>query len=452
MIQALTVEYPITRPFPGRWFAPLVYTTAAISVAVLAVLNATLTGYETITVFQGDFNITQSYWYSRWLPSYLNAKPGTLCDPRVYNAGDKFTTNYTSFRYEIETVDTATAGTGTTYNGATLEDCDITRLHLNGDIRTWTTDITAVVTCKAKNGFEITARTDFTMSRLPGRRASALSIMETGFITEDMAEVQGNPRFVATGTMLQLAAEDGGQWMWALVKATNNTSPNLISTEVEFEWCPASMGLDAPCSTQKPVFRTVIATMVYPNSTFDFWHPKNTGGPGIITDAMFASYSNIVQTVHAAVRVDLGNPSPNNFLLNSNATDNTLYALFPASSGVNVTRSLLYMARKSPNVIGLDKFLPMNVTGPASLQVVYLCRFQRRKSMSQAAVAIIVATLSMFSGGWAIFMLVATTLTKMKDGHANLCESHATKANPSSYELIGVQKYPPRTPPHGGES
>jgi hypothetical protein len=127
-----------------------------------------LTGYETITVFKSDFNITQSHWYDHWLPGAI-AKPGTLCDPHIFNVGDTFTTNYQLFQWTIESISNANAGdSGIVYKGTTLEDCDISTLDLNGDIRTRTLDITAVVTCSVNGEFEVRARTSFTMTSLPG--------------------------------------------------------------------------------------------------------------------------------------------------------------------------------------------------------------------------------------------------------------------------------------------
>jgi hypothetical protein len=81
-----------------------------------------LTGYETVTVFQSDFNATQSFWYDKYMP-YRVPIPGTLCDPHVINVEDPFTTNYTFFEWAIESITGANAGnSGISYKGATLDD------------------------------------------------------------------------------------------------------------------------------------------------------------------------------------------------------------------------------------------------------------------------------------------------------------------------------------------
>ncbi|KAF8889656.1 hypothetical protein BD779DRAFT_1671769 [Infundibulicybe gibba] len=164
-----SLEYPLTRPFPGKWFAILSYIGAAVAVGILISINVALTGYEVVTVFRADYNFTQPHWYDKWLPSSA-LKKGGLCDSHVFNIGDAFTTNYTLFQWSVETIVRANAGdSGIAYAGSTLEDCDIAALYLNGDIRTWTLDVTAVVECDIKNKFEVTARTTFSVTSLPGK-------------------------------------------------------------------------------------------------------------------------------------------------------------------------------------------------------------------------------------------------------------------------------------------
>jgi len=127
-----------------------------------------LTGYETITVFESDFNATQSFWYNKYMP-YRVPTPGTLCDPYVFNAGDPFTTNYTFFEWTIESITRANAGnSGISYKGATLNDCDVSSIYVDADLRTWSVAFTVVVQCQHENLYEINAKTSFTISILPG--------------------------------------------------------------------------------------------------------------------------------------------------------------------------------------------------------------------------------------------------------------------------------------------
>ena len=133
-----------------------------------------LTGYETITVFESDFNATQSFWYNKYMP-FSVPTPGTLCDPHVFNAGDPLTTNYTFFEWTIESITRANAGnSGLSYKGDTLNDCDVSSIYVDGDLRTWSVAFTVVVQC-----YKISAQTSFTISFLPGRNSPLLGTVKS---------------------------------------------------------------------------------------------------------------------------------------------------------------------------------------------------------------------------------------------------------------------------------
>jgi hypothetical protein len=211
-----TLDYTLTRPFPGRWFAPVSFICALIVIAFLTTLNGTriyrltlryapdsrltppfpsavaLTGYETITAFEGDFNVTQTHWFDRWIPTGVH-KAGTLCAPHVFNVGDSFTTNYTLFQWSIESVNKANAGnSGVSYQGSSLEGCDIISIYLNGDMHLLTIDVTVVVACRVTGEFEVNAKTMFSMSSLPGKHSPLLGVLRSG--ESAISAPTGDPR------------------------------------------------------------------------------------------------------------------------------------------------------------------------------------------------------------------------------------------------------------------
>ena len=75
--------------------------------------TAALTGYEyeTITVFQSDFNATpgQTSWFDQLLP-FHEPKPGALCAGHVFNIEDPFTTNYSFFNWNVDSIIRPNAG------------------------------------------------------------------------------------------------------------------------------------------------------------------------------------------------------------------------------------------------------------------------------------------------------------------------------------------------------
>lgn len=140
---------------------------------------------------------------------------------------------------------------------------------------------------------------------------------------------------------------------------------------------------------------------------------------------------NLLQTVYAAVRLDLGIDSPNNYILHKEVMPQTLNSTFPVTAttpanpnNIGLT-SHLYSSWSNPNAtdsFGTDyswmwQFLPEIVApGPAAIQVVYLCHLQSRKSPGSLIISVLVAVLSMFSSGWAIYLLAIGTFAKRYPG------------------------------------
>ncbi|KAG8983282.1 hypothetical protein FRB93_007314 [Tulasnella sp. JGI-2019a] len=56
--------------------------------------------------------------------------------------------------------------------------------------------------------------------------------------------------------------------------------------------------------------------------------------------------------------------------------------------------------------------LPLDGSKRSTISVPFLCRFSVRKSTGEAFIAVLVATLSMFSAGWAVFILVCSYFAK----------------------------------------
>ncbi|KAJ6526186.1 hypothetical protein DFH09DRAFT_1188077 [Mycena vulgaris] len=455
-----TLEYPLTRHFPGRLFAPVAYGGAIVVLAFLATINAALAGYETVTVFNSDFHVTQNLWFHRFLPTY-GPKSGTLCDPRLLSLGDTLSTNYTLFEYTIASIDTPNAGdSGFSYEGWTLDNCDITSLFVNGNADTFIIDTTALVSCRADasqilrgNNYEITLRTDWPESVLAGKYGTLLGVQKA---------LNSRGKFNATvdarGTVLDaittLPSTDFALRVIELDAATNGSFPTIISFEADFPWCPASLGRDAPCAQQVPPVNISAMFTHTPGKLFEQYFaglPSGAGGDSLVTNDTEGIIANLVQSAYAAVRLDLGNPSPNNFLLNKSMVGEAITAHFPQTFPGMATESFLfsilvddgYYAQQPGGTTyynDVASMLPLAVPGTAVVDGVYLCRFQRAKSPGSAFIAVLVATLSMFSSGWALFIAVAAGMVKTRAPDANACVEHTPSSGMSSRETPEKEK------------
>ncbi|KAJ7217588.1 hypothetical protein B0H12DRAFT_1329417 [Mycena haematopus] len=427
----MSLEYPLTRQFPGKYFAPGAFFGAFVVLIFLTTINVVLTGYETVTVFQSDYNVTQSHWYQHYIPS-LMAKPGTLCDSRVFNLGDTFTTNYTLFQYNVASVVGANAGdSGISYTGWTLEDCDITSLYFHGDASSYTIDYTAVMECRS-DVYSFTARTDFSLSSLAGKYNQLLGVQRLRD-TQGVFNKTRDPRGVVLDALTSMSSTDVASRIFTLLQTTNGTSPVIISLQADFPFCPASLGSAAACAVNVPQFNISSSFVSYINLTFQQYFagdPLTEFNQPVITSDTYNALANVIQTMYAALRIDLGNPSPNNFLLNTSVIPATIFSSFPTTlPGVyNTSEEYANLIGEAVNPdFNITGLLPLTVEGPAQVDVVYLCRFQRPRAPAKAFIAVLVATLSMFSSGWAIFLALATKMVKNRNSEANTCSEHTRK-------------------------
>ncbi|KAJ7434459.1 hypothetical protein FB451DRAFT_1063323 [Mycena latifolia] len=436
-----TLQYPLTREFPGKLFAPVAFAGGLTILVILATVNAALAGYETVTGFDSNFNVTQTHWFDTFLPSQTR-KAGSLCDPRLLNLGDTVATNYSLFQYTVASIDTPNAGdSGLAYTGWTLDNCDITSLYVNADAGTFVIDSTVLVSCRADTSqvsrgsdFEVTLRTDWPESTLAGKYGSLLGVQKA---------LKNRGKFNATvdarGKVLD-AVTAGGSTDFALRvlsldALTNGSFPTIISFEADFPWCPASLGPDAPCAVQLPPLNITNMFEYTPGQGFASYTaadpPSNHNQP-LVTNDTAGIIANLVQSAYATVRLDLGNRSPNNFLLNTSLIGSAVAASFPQTFPGLANESFLYSmlvgdgfyAANLPasemaeyNITGL---LPLALPGPAVVDGVYLCRFQRAKSPGAAFIAVLVATLSMFSSVWALFIGFAAGLVKQRASYGEL--------------------------------
>jgi hypothetical protein len=149
---------------------------------------------------------------------------------------------------------------GFSHQGWTLDNCDITSLYMNTDAGTFIMDYTALINCKADawqmlggNTFEITACADRSESLLAGKYGSLLGVQ---MALENPQAADHSKLSDARGSVLNslttVSSSEFATCMLLLSLLSNKTTPQIISFQANFPWCPASLGSDAPCATQVP--------------------------------------------------------------------------------------------------------------------------------------------------------------------------------------------------------
>ena len=172
------------------------------------------------------------------------------------------------------------------------------------------------------------------------------------------------------------------------------------------EWCPASMGINAPCANMAPDIGISESTVVFSDSS-SIIRNSSVDILELLGEGLYAASLNFAQTLLAAVRIDLGNRNPNNFLFNLSFVDATL------SKKINSSDSLLYR-EVLKQVDGKSESASALVPGPATIQRVYSCKWQIPKPVGTAIISVMVATITMFMTGWQIVMLLLAALASSR--------------------------------------
>lgn len=129
-------SYGISRPYPLRWFTPVVCVGAVIAIALVSFINVAATGYELVPTSTPDPNGTESnsLWFSKW-PSYLVGAQAS-CDPTTIPIQNTIYTDKKAFPYTLGRV-WQTGGDGVhTYQGSLIyknnpiQSCNITKVQI----------------------------------------------------------------------------------------------------------------------------------------------------------------------------------------------------------------------------------------------------------------------------------------------------------------------------------
>jgi hypothetical protein len=98
-------SYPITQPFPFRWFTPVAVIGGIVFIALFTLMNFASSSYELIVQNSLDPNTTAS---RRGLlhryPSSLTTKVQPKCQPATLPVNSNFFTNNTALTYTLTSV------------------------------------------------------------------------------------------------------------------------------------------------------------------------------------------------------------------------------------------------------------------------------------------------------------------------------------------------------------
>ncbi|KAF4908983.1 hypothetical protein CGCF415_v006271 [Colletotrichum fructicola] len=138
-------EYPVTRPYPFRWFTPAAIGGGLILAVVFSLVNFSSNGFYLKTIYTESLNDTEASFHSRWFQKRrfnwqndMNAE----CQPHLLTVGSSFFTSNLEFDYKVKSIKPRQTDTERVmdhhanlpaigYRNTTLEDCHLDTLKIN---------------------------------------------------------------------------------------------------------------------------------------------------------------------------------------------------------------------------------------------------------------------------------------------------------------------------------
>ncbi|KAK1700904.1 hypothetical protein BDP55DRAFT_538006 [Colletotrichum godetiae] len=121
-------SYPISKPYPFRWFTPVVLVGGVILTVFLSLVNLSANGYYLKPLYTSDPNGTEAYSNAQWYrkpPFNWRSDVRAECQPRLLTIGDSFFTSNLGFRYIIKAISDSRTNSlsSLNYKNNTLESC-----------------------------------------------------------------------------------------------------------------------------------------------------------------------------------------------------------------------------------------------------------------------------------------------------------------------------------------
>ncbi|KAI8665423.1 hypothetical protein NCS56_00978000 [Fusarium sp. Ph1] len=465
-------SYPISRPYPFRWFTPLTLVGGVVLAVVFTLINLGSSGFYLKSEFTSDPNSTisgKTEWFMKPPFSWENSLE-PKCEPKMLSVGDSFFTSGLGFQYTVKSLrrindsdESVETFPSIPYLNNNLEDCFLDRASLKlkkSDAigsRTWW------ISWSAASSVEATAACSV-MTQL-GRVNISLALQYSGgadhlygYILEDNpiehasiwwgtrllnAYLAGVWQIMSLTQQVSDAKEDH-YWAFGDILYIRNLSEQDIRTIAFFRsdaWIASSHG------------RIVTTSMVAVDSPLcfanDFSDAKNLtylfGNPKDPLSPVATEGLHYAKLLHSLVSIDLGNCQAPNLLLNE---DDLKYAIdAPESPNRKPKKDLDYRTGKykgsmdryskipRPNTFynknltfldeAYDEFRPL--TGKLACQksaivAQYLCSVPKSKSTGTMILAIVIANLVFLQAAWRLLGLIAQGMLPNADPDAMVCE------------------------------
>ncbi|KAL1405317.1 hypothetical protein Q8F55_008944 [Vanrija albida] len=398
-------EHPAGAHLRGRkWGAILASVIFSLFVlAIVAVWAAATEGYETVSRFSPNYNMTDNdHWFSKFIPGRTSG----LCEPAFINPGDSFYTNNGIFLWEMGQGFNVSGnlignnhtqvnfnGTAQQYADNKLDDCDVSGISVDMDLFEASITIQIYATCIDPE-WPALLRSKNTYSIDDGRMVDPSYWFSGQIIVPERND----------STSLYVPINDLAADLWrrqrAIYLISAQTTPRVRSMRIVNDNNCAMQPqarrecFDAPVTWQN----RSQGFFLYPNLTVENFSYDNQSWWDV-------PVNNFVQSVFAAARYDFGSNMTSNMFVNATARQALITPLDPASTDNSST--LVNELTGAQSFLSSGVFLPPAV---GKVRASYMCLVRQMKAPANFVVSVLGLTFALFGVVFAAAAFLAKNL------------------------------------------
>lgn len=407
-------SHNITRPYPFRWFTPVVLGGGIVVTVLVSFLNVAASGYELATTSSTDPKGVRSgaVWFDRW-PKWL-ASTRASCDPATVPLQTSMYTNNTAFLYTLASVqrgdgwlsgDIRSSLGALIYDDDLLSLCNVTSLRINIDSNLQT----AVHFSQSSIDAALTMNIECLVER-PGENTTLLELVTTfDFVSQGLDYIG----FLGDITML---------FAYWNELATKYYLEN-VNLDRPFYKAEVTLERTAGARSARPVtveqimdmdFLSVDSCWLVPlNSTGFSQADEYCNGKTISELAQNGTENGVLPSIWQPLSM-LGTAMWFAVLADLGRDDHILPNIFTHWEEVRNLTKVDLMG-------GQNDFSEYKIT-PSVLLTTYICQVPRLKSTGALIVSVLVADLVLLRTIWKIFVLVVDYFVASKKEESMYCE------------------------------
>ena len=430
-MQASAFNYNITRPYPFRWFTPVVVVGGLILVGLLSAMNFVQNSYVLAVEYASNPNATiaNGIWFRSW-PSYLTNSVRPVYEPANIPVNSQFFTNQSALSYTVTSVfngseKASLASPSLTYYNNVFESCNVTQLEMQFkyfDLQQWA--------LYSQSSWNIEVRAFATCAVWDPLGYTVFNLTAMYDPLTDSGEIPGSSDFISRS----LKSKASFYWAEALLSAYWVDTVTTIWNMGDMAWVAGVVWL-SPNKTINDIssleffdmrynfFSTRDGEFHYGNMS-SLEHNVNAGNDS--APQIWTQVDRLAKSMYSAVLADLGQTTATRgaSLLNN---ENLLQAYTSNFSWIADNSNIWEPFYTPLETQDYNKRKSEGDTGPlefssSTISTKYLCQVPRLKSGGDIFVSVLLADLVLLTAAWHLYTLIVDWLFLRKHPSAKYCE------------------------------